>query len=263
MAQSARGRLAYVMVEAYQNIIRHRAPDAPDGRSGRSFFLLRCQAAGQQVLTMNPVVPEQATALRSRLARIQGRDKKELKDFFMEGLQRAAKIAGRGAGLGLIEMARRSNGDPAWSLIPEDDGQEMFTLSVRLGKGRTQAEGMREAVALRKRLLGQGIDLFHSGYCSEGVKEALARLADHEPGWSAELKAAIPAAMGLMPDAAAGTGPGVFMMGHEGERPVLLLGLVGGTVGLATDTLSRISMRPPFITDGMTRDGLAWVKAVW
>ena len=65
---------------------------------------------------MNPVDKEQAEALRRMMAQLKGRDKAELKELFLAGLQRASRSNTRGAGLGLIEMSRRANGDPGWSL---------------------------------------------------------------------------------------------------------------------------------------------------
>ncbi len=110
---SSKGRLAFVMVEAYQNIIRHKAPLPPqlEQAQGRSMFILRCGDNGQHVVAMNAVVKSEVPALRATLDSLKGLSAEELKSLFLAGLQKPENSARRGAGLGLIEMARRSGSD--------------------------------------------------------------------------------------------------------------------------------------------------------
>ena len=76
-------RLSFVMVEAYQNIIRHRARDmAHDPREGRSMFLLRCETDAQHVLAINPVCKKETASLKDMLERLDGLDRSQLKELF-------------------------------------------------------------------------------------------------------------------------------------------------------------------------------------
>jgi hypothetical protein len=132
LSKSARARLAFVLVEAFQNIIRHRPPAS--GLQQRSCFLFRATSKGQQVITCNPVADADLAALRSALDGVLGKDADALKDLFLRGLQANAASAKGGAGLGLIEMARRSGRDLGHALEPMDAGTHRFMLQVLLAE---------------------------------------------------------------------------------------------------------------------------------
>ncbi|MBK6627044.1 MAG: hypothetical protein IPJ87_13530 [Flavobacteriales bacterium] len=131
LSKGARARLAFVLVEAFQNIIRHRPP--ADGMQLRSSFLFGAVPSGQQVITCNPVADADLPALRSALHGVLGKDADTLKDLFLRGLQANAASAKGGAGLGLIEMARRSGRDLGHALEPLEAGVHRFMLQVLLG----------------------------------------------------------------------------------------------------------------------------------
>ena len=83
--QKLRGKLAFVMVEAYQNIVRHRfrkeQDDEPD--LGRSLFLLRGIADGFAVQTVNRMDAAEADTLQVLMQDLQRLDASELKERFL------------------------------------------------------------------------------------------------------------------------------------------------------------------------------------
>ncbi|HMQ76887.1 MAG TPA: DUF6272 family protein [Flavobacteriales bacterium] len=131
LSKAARARLAFVLVEAFQNIIRHR-PEA-EGIKHRSGLLFGVVPQGQQVITFNPVADADLPALHRALNGVLGKDADTLKALFLRGLQANAASAKGGAGLGLIEMARRSGRDPGHALEPLEPGMHRFMLQVLLG----------------------------------------------------------------------------------------------------------------------------------
>jgi hypothetical protein len=173
--RNSKGRLAYVMVEAFQNIVRHRA-DAGGTGEGRSLFLLGCGADGQRVTAQNAVTPEQERKLRTSLERLQELDADGLKSLFLEGIQRASAPGTRGAGLGLIEMVRRSGGRVSWSFSPLPCPLRLFTLSLDLGEGTT---GLAlEDGPWREMMIRHGLALAYAGAWSAEVLEALLGFAE-------------------------------------------------------------------------------------
>lgn len=228
---NARGRLAFVMVEAYQNIIRHRAelpPQVAHGE-GRSFFLLRCQAAGQQVLAFNPIGKGEAERLSAALAHLNTMDRSQLKQLFLAGLQRAGDSRSRGAGLGLIEMARRSGSQLGYLVRGLGPAHDLFVLVVRLGEGMDPDRAIPVGAALHGSTVQHDIRLFQVGLSSPAIDEALLRVMekdDEEGGSPATGRSqAYLAAMDLMARAAAGA-PGVLLLCGAEERAVLTVGRV-------------------------------------
>jgi hypothetical protein len=134
-SRSHRQRLAFVMVEAYQNIVRHRAslPLQQERNAGRSLFMLRCQAGGDQVSAVDPIAIGEADSLVAMLRRVGGSDQAQLKELFLARLRDSARTLRGGAGLGLIEMARRSGQGLSHALLPLDGEHSLFLLQVQVG----------------------------------------------------------------------------------------------------------------------------------
>lgn len=184
---SERGRLSYVMVEAYQNVVRHRARLSPEieAREGRSHFLLRCGPDGQTVATLNPVATDKAKDLQEVLGFLKGRTSAELKDLFRDGIQRTHSPERRGAGLGLIEMMRRSGATPNWQRRDAIPGHTMFSLAWSPGGPDTTA-GLDLMERQRTSLEALGAWIGYSGYRTPEVMEALGRMVEMEPGFTGQ-----------------------------------------------------------------------------
>lgn len=127
--RDVRNRLAYVMVEAFQNVVRHGV--ALDATS-KGTMLLRDCGNGFEVVTTNQVGAEDGTKLRAAMEHLAGLGKDELKSLFLERLQ-GNKVSERGgAGLGLIEMARRSNAGLRHTITANDGAEGAFGLAVSI-----------------------------------------------------------------------------------------------------------------------------------
>jgi hypothetical protein len=177
-----RGRLGYVMVEAFQNIVRHRADTSGMAAWGdaRSLFLLCPGEAGQWLHVENAVTLAQQQKLEGLLMDLRNRTPEELKERFMEGIQRANAPGARGAGLGLIEMARRSAGRLAWSFHPIAPSHSRFAMTLELGEPPSM--GTTEAADLRTLAMHHEWELFFTGRWNRAVQEVLLELAGAQAG---------------------------------------------------------------------------------
>ncbi|HEX2616505.1 MAG TPA: SiaB family protein kinase [Flavobacteriales bacterium] len=231
---SARSRLAFVMVEAYQNIIRHRVELTPELAAGaaRSLFVLRCQEAGQHVVAVNPVSHTTAPRLREVLKRLDGLGKDQLKEMFLSRLQEGDSGSTRGAGLGLIEMTRRS-GDRlghAWHDVGND--LELFALAVKLGEGPDYPTILKSSAALHGLVVQEDVRVFHVGPRTAAIEEAVLRLIEKDEDNMNEASACSRgylAAMELLAHYVGGRRTGVLMLCGSGDRR-------GITVGAPVDT---------------------------
>ncbi|MCC6840179.1 MAG: hypothetical protein IT230_08485 [Flavobacteriales bacterium] len=128
--RSGKGRLAFILVEAYQNIIRHQAISATADPWGaaRPMFLIQDQQGMQVMTTRNAVSHKQAEALRTQLAELVRMEDAALKELLLQGIQRPSTTGVRGAGLGLIGMLRRTGEKPTWTFAPVDKEHQAFSL---------------------------------------------------------------------------------------------------------------------------------------
>lgn len=179
VSRDIRNRLAFVMVEAFQNVIRHGAERRSDGKE-RPMILLRACAAGFTVATANTVRSEDEDKLVRMLADLRGKPKEQLKELFLQRLQ-GNKVSERGgAGLGLIEMARRSGRELVHTVSRRDDRTSMFTLQVGIAAGgqsgrEDHADGTD---ALQAIVSDEEVLLAYRGNMSPSVGQAMVRMLE-------------------------------------------------------------------------------------
>lgn len=168
-----RKRLAFLLVEAYQNIIRHRADLPPyiDQGEGRSFFCCRANPSGQDLVAINGVAKWRVDALARQLESIRGMDQMALKDLSMRMLQVPSE--GRGAGVGFIEMTRRSGNELGHMLRGLGEDHALFALAVRTGDAHPLEKIIREAAILHGTVVMNDILLFQAGHSIPGVAEVV------------------------------------------------------------------------------------------
>ncbi len=169
-----RGRLSFVLVEAFQNIIRHgTAPQKVQLDTEQPMLLLRDNGDGHEVVSMNPLDEAERGGLEQQLLRLRGKDMAQLKELFLRGLERTGHTDRGGAGLGLIEMARRSGHALRHRFVPTRAGRAMFTLQVQVGGRKdilTSAEVLDEVHAA----MVQGkVLLLCMGHMGPGIQEAM------------------------------------------------------------------------------------------
>ncbi|MBL8002648.1 MAG: SiaB family protein kinase [Flavobacteriales bacterium] len=181
-ARNVRQRLAYVMVEAYQNIVRHRAPLPPAIAlgAGRSLFMLRSRPAAQQVMAVNPVVRSEVPRLEQALSDLVGLDPAGLKQRFLQKLSQEGMSARGGAGLGLIEMARRSGNELAHRIIGLGEDHVLFQLLVEFGDRKEMADGLELCAVLHGTFCQQRLLFVHKGPQRADVNDALVQLVEHD-----------------------------------------------------------------------------------
>ena len=98
-----------VMVELLQNIVKHNE-EITDGTIARhtGIFLIGREANGYSIMSGNPISKKNVPALRETLNRINKLDKDGLKDLYKNIIQGTTLSEKGGAGLGFVDMARKS-----------------------------------------------------------------------------------------------------------------------------------------------------------
>lgn len=99
-----RKKLSYLMIEVFQNIVRH----GEDFEESKDCFGVRCIADGLHIYSSNYINQKAYTFLNSKLKEINKLSSEELKSLYMEILESTELSEKGGAGLGLIDMARKS-----------------------------------------------------------------------------------------------------------------------------------------------------------
>jgi hypothetical protein len=121
-----------VMVEALQNIVKHNEPWTEATGAHPAIFLIGREPNRYTVMCGNPVSKARVPMLKETLGRINALDKEGLKDLYKKIIQDATISDKGGAGLGFVDMARKS-GEKLWFDFPEMSGAYcFFCLKVKV-----------------------------------------------------------------------------------------------------------------------------------
>ncbi|MFZ6011270.1 MAG: SiaB family protein kinase [Bacteroidota bacterium] len=106
---SIKRKVFNVMVESLQNIVKH-SDELVDGqtRSHAAIFLIGREADRYTIMSGNPIRKANIDNLRQKLNRINELDKDGLKDLYKEIIKNTTISEKGGAGLGFVDMARKS-----------------------------------------------------------------------------------------------------------------------------------------------------------
>ena len=117
-----------VFMEGVQNLIWHGSDH--DENSG---MVLITQANSEvTIMCGNRIAVDQTHELRERLDQIKGADKETIRQLYRAGMSRSVDHAGPGAGLGLLEIARRATHPISYSFVDVDDKSVDFFLIARI-----------------------------------------------------------------------------------------------------------------------------------
>ncbi len=111
---SLQNRIYFIMVEGLQNVTRHQddlsgsSGDTGDTGDFSGIFAIQKKGNRYLITTGNLIVNSKVDSLKQRLERVNSLDREELKNLHREILSTGELSDKGGAGLGLIEMARRS-----------------------------------------------------------------------------------------------------------------------------------------------------------
>lgn len=107
---SLQNRIYFIMVEGLQNVTRHQ--DTVNTNTGvndySGIFAIQKQGSRYLITTGNLIVNSKVDSLKQKLERVNSLDRDELKKLHKEILSTGELSDKGGAGLGLIEMARKS-----------------------------------------------------------------------------------------------------------------------------------------------------------
>lgn len=106
---SIKRKVFNVMVEALQNIVKH-SDELVDGaiRSHAAIFLIGKEANRYCIMSGNPIRKANVASLKQKLDQINALDKDGLKDLYKDIIKNTTISEKGGAGLGFVDMARKS-----------------------------------------------------------------------------------------------------------------------------------------------------------
>ncbi len=146
-------RAFYILVEAMQNVVRHQVlPEKPLPRS--SGALLFQYINGHFIFTLkNLVENNNVRNIRKKIDSLNALGKEELNKYYKKILKNEVLSDKGGAGLGLIEIARKSENVISYEFLRAGDQYSWFFFNIMVAdRGKEQEIPVGEGIPVAKEL---------------------------------------------------------------------------------------------------------------
>jgi hypothetical protein len=162
-------RVFSIMVECLQNITRHQYVDGNENQSAEQsgLFVICNKDRAYQMTSGNVVTKDAIPHLKQLLDKVNSLDKDALKEYYKQVLEDGSISKKGGAGLGLIEMARKSGNKLFYTFEDIDDKISYFymntSISQLMDEEPIEFVEIQDVVALHKFVLEKNIMLIFNG----------------------------------------------------------------------------------------------------
>ena len=124
-----------VMVECLQNIVKHcEENNKPVNKNHSAIFIIGKHENEYIITSGNPIHADKVEGLKSKLDQINGLDKEGLKNLYKEIIKNTELSEKGGAGLGFVDMARKSGQKLAYDFEKLEDGSSFFSLQTTISR---------------------------------------------------------------------------------------------------------------------------------
>lgn len=125
-----------VMVETLQNMAKHSDEITDKYNIGKGLFMIGKKDESYYIITSNKVTNEKKLDLESAVRQVNGASKEELKEMYRKQITEGKISEKGGAGLGLIEIARKTRNKLIYQFLPFDEQSFFFILKVEINAKR-------------------------------------------------------------------------------------------------------------------------------
>lgn len=121
-------RVYNILVEALQNVTRHQATDETHNPEHDSLFLIQKMNNRYVITTGNIAQNKNIPQIQQLIEKINTLSKEELKEYYKTVLEEGTLSEKGGAGLGLIDIARKSGNKLIYKFVPISNDISYFYL---------------------------------------------------------------------------------------------------------------------------------------
>lgn len=143
--QKIKKRVFTIMVEGLQNITRHQEVTGEDKIEEKNgIFIIQNKNEKYYITTGNPILKKNISTLKDQINRINSLDPEELKIYYKKVLNDNIISDKGGAGLGLIEMARKSGNKLMYDFIELSENYAYFYLNTEISQKDEENQSLTE-----------------------------------------------------------------------------------------------------------------------
>lgn len=182
-----RNKVSFLIIESFQNIIRHTDCLIVDKETNKSeFFITRNIGNIFYITSANFIENDKISILEEKLKNINKLEKKELKKLYLSILTNRKLSNKGGAGLGLIEMARKTGEKLDYDFIKVNNELSLFYFQLKLRdskKNEDQPEAsflkIQDAEKIHDYINQNQILVVHKGIFSQEAIKPVLRMVEN------------------------------------------------------------------------------------
>lgn len=159
-------RISFIMVECFQNVVRHGKVAADEKEKSEGLFAARLMGDANYVSSINMIDLDEVEKLREKLNQLNTIEKDKLKALYLEVLNNAELSSKGGAGLGLIQLARKAGQPISYDFENLNEQLANFYLSLKLTGNEAQTqpgEALRFTKDFDKRIKDSDVLMVYKG----------------------------------------------------------------------------------------------------
>ncbi|MBL4585766.1 MAG: SiaB family protein kinase [Flavobacteriales bacterium] len=159
-------RISFIMVECFQNVVRHGVKPEKEKEKSAGLFATRLLGDANYVSSINLIDMEEVDLLSEKLTQLNTLEKDKLKALYLEVLNNEELSAKGGAGLGLIQLARKAGQPISFDFETRSKDLSDFYLSLKLTNkdGETKpGEALRFTKDFDKKIKDSDVLMIYKG----------------------------------------------------------------------------------------------------
>lgn len=125
-------RVFSILVECIQNIYHHVEVEHKELKQSSAIIFLVKSANGFLIQTGNYITHEVIHSLTAHIDKVNSLNKEELKELYQQILNDNQRSSKGTAGLGMIDIARKSGNKLEYAVLAVDEEKAFFSLNVRV-----------------------------------------------------------------------------------------------------------------------------------
>ncbi len=145
-------KMSFMLVESFQNILKHGQTQETLGvqLEDEGIFSFKVNEKGNFINSINFIQPGDDEGLRMSIDYINSLDKASLKSYYMDSLKNNEMSSKGGAGLGFIEMARKSGSKILYRIEHNEGSPIHFHQQISLKRNDDNGEEPDEIIVTDK-----------------------------------------------------------------------------------------------------------------
>ena len=127
-----RKKIFSILVEILQNVYHHFEEEGKREPEQSIIFLIYKEAYGYRVISGNPILNNEVGGLKERIDVINNMSNEEIKSIYRDRLSHGELSPKGGAGLGMLDIVRKSGDKIDYDFRKIDDLYSFFSLEIKI-----------------------------------------------------------------------------------------------------------------------------------